>query len=217
MKNLLFFIILVIVFNIPGFAQESKKNEKVFEPDIKSKSIGLLFGFNGEVLNTDNYDAGIGARYYLNDNLVIRGALEIRYGSSETPEKDAFTKEMESKTSKTRIMLDCSYLLAKRRICPYLGFGIGFSTITYEFKQNGTTNKNSDTGRDYSFYFLGGAELFILKYLSISTEYRLTFSLYSPNDSEIQYEGKPTQILPGTKSFSINTGSTGLFTVAFYF
>jgi hypothetical protein len=219
MKKLLVSFILMVIFTIFGIAQENKSSEKenAFVPEIKSGSTGLLFAFDGELLRANTYNGGIGLKYFMKDNLAIRGVLSLNYKNQNTPKSESTTYDNESTNFNLGISGDFEYYLKKGRVSPYIGAGLGFSTSSSEQKSGGYTYTNNDAGFTLSFYLLAGAELFILPELSLSAEYRLTMNSFSASDREITYTGQKTQITKGTSNFSINTGSIGALTISFYF
>ena len=197
-------------------------------PSIGLHSKAMLFSFSGlSVLGAGAFEGGFGGKYYLMENIAIRGSLQFLTASASTP--GTIT---DGDTSATRFGLSAAaeYHLLKTRVSPYVGGGLSFSTTSTSDKNavntaggTQTTTKNKIGGESiggktylggtgFGINGLAGVEFFIAKEVSLSAEYQLGYSLLSEAD---QVAGTVT-----TKAGSINTfgiTATGLLTLAFYF
>jgi hypothetical protein len=216
MKNLFLSLALILNFSFICLSQE-KANDEVFAPSIKKGTVGLLFSLEGEQLKANAFNNGIGIKYFPSENCALRGSMYIGYASSNTPASTQNTDEKKTTQLDFGMTFDCSYYLKKGRLNPYIGAGLGIATSSNKEEQGDYYRENYGKGTKYSVFLLGGAEVFLLKELSLSAEYRLSLNSFSAKDNEMKYAGQTVQKTPGTDTFDFETNSVGMLTISFYF
>ncbi len=224
MKKLYNVLIAVLTISSFLFAQSEVK------PTLYAGSKALLFQFSGLAnIGAGNFEGGVGGKYFLNSNLAIRGGLQFANASVSTPN----TNLPDNKNSATTFGINgaVEYHLSTKRVSPYLGGGIAFSTTSTEETQQtvGGENKVSNNrngvniggnafnaGTTISVFGMVGAEFFIYDELSLGAEYRVGFSSTSQADEEVTV-GNQTTTTAGGSLTTIGLTSQGFITLAIYF
>lgn len=212
-KLLVAALLLVMSANVNIFAQESGYK-------------AILFQFDGlSLLRANAFDGGVGAKYYLNNRMAVRGVVQFTMASSVTPWTGAAAgNDGESSVTTIGVGAAFEYHMVVGKLSPYFGGGFGFRSVTSEEKSpyaNGgsqTVIKDDpayNAGTNLSLYALLGVEYYIYDNVSLAAEYRLGFNSLSRADYSITSGGITSTSKMGSMT-SIGTGSQGLFTLAFY-
>ena len=230
MRNVIL-ITLIFLCSIV-FGQEESKTS------IAAGAKALVFEFDGlAYLSADSYEGGIGAKMFFNRKLALRFIFNFDRISEEEPANpptgfDDAKGEYVSTSFGLGAGLEY-HLRSKARVSPYFGGGFGFARISSEdkpsewwFPGNDESRMITERSGSYNFDLMGliGAELFIMKEVSLSAEYILNMRFYNEGDIKYTYvvlSGSPT--LPdsyttkGTSGWSIGTGSRGRLILCIYF
>lgn len=200
-------------------------------------SRALLFSFGGLAnLSANDFNGGIGAKYFLSEALAVRGGINFASASRTIPANPSpGNVGVDGSQSATLIGFNggVEYRLAKGRTVPIVGGGISFQTVSTENKAlinnvappppGQTVTKNSaagelgyQAGTTLSLFALAGFEFFLWKEISLSGEYRLGFSSTSRKDQEQTVANVTTTTKLG-RSSTIGIAATGALTLAVYF
>jgi len=237
MKSVIIIILCVLTVSVL-FGQETK--EEVF---FSRGSRALLFSFSGlSFLNADEFNGGIGGKYFLNDNVALRVGLNFDYSSTTTP-ANADTSQMGEDGSASSMEFGISaaveWHLTRGRVSPYLGGGAMYSNRSTE-QYSAAVWANNDPGPIYRTTFettgistievfgIAGVEVFITKGVSLAAEYHLRYRYASNGDNDrtvsvIHGELPPGVTLPDFPTVEGNTVSHigfttgGALTLAVYF
>lgn len=218
-----------------GFAPVSNAQD-VFTPP-STGSMALLFEFDGlNTLRANAFDGGLGFKMFFAPNMAFRGSLQFAHASSDIPANPgAGQTGSDGDESGTTFGISAALELhlASRRVSPYIGGGVAFSSTSTEENtptvgnQVKTTVKNRiggvninqvtfTAGTQFSVFAMVGAELFIIRELSLAAEYQLGYTKFSQSDQEVT-QGATTVKTTGPGSSSFGIQSQGVFTLAFYF
>lgn len=207
-------------------------------PALQSGSKALLFTFSGlDNLNANSFDGGFGAKYYLSPSMALRGGLQFASASEDNPANPpSGVQAQDGEISGTRVGISgaLEFHGGAGRVTPMWGVGAAISIASTERKNpnfgpasDQVIVKNSANGENINglnfaggsqmdLFALLGAEFFIVKEASLSTEYRLGFSKISRKDQETtQGPNTSTTKLGGGSGFGIATA--GVLTLAIYF
>ena len=175
----------------------------------------LLFEFDGlDNLGVDEFYGGLGIKIMMSSVAVRTGITFGSYSSEDIhQEPNVGDKDSEMEFG---LNLDLLYYLAENRVAPYIGVGFGFNY--YKYKEEDAHDIEDQTYGEYeaSGFGLGvglllGAEVFVVKNLSLSGEYQIGFmsdSATSPSDSGQDYK-------KGSSMIGIQT--SGTLTLSVYF
>ncbi len=230
MRNIL--VISLIFLCTIVFAQEEPKTS------IKGGAKALIFEFDGlDNLSADSYEGGIGGKIFFNKTIALRVVLNFdRFSYKDPANPSAGNEGVDGEYVETTFGLGSGvefHLRNKSRVSPYFGAGIGFSVTSEDYKPMVEYNPifdnsrwNRETSGIYEFALMGviGAELFILKEVSLSAEYMLNIGFFSNGESkynEVALSGNPV-IDPSytekeSSGWMINTGSRGRLILSIYF
>jgi hypothetical protein len=203
-------------------------------PTIGTGSKALLFSFSGlSFLNANAFNGGIGGKYFLMENLALRGGLQFMSVSKSIPANPPVgVTGTDGSQSAFQLGINAAaeYHLSKARVSPYVGGGLLFSTTSTNNKtpvtgaaasvetKNARNGENIDGttylgGLSFGVSGLGGVEFFITNEISLAAEYQLGYTLLS-RYSEKVVNGLETKV--GSKN-TIGITSTGALTLAVYF
>ncbi len=208
------------------------------ETSIAPSAKALLFSFSGLAnLGANEFQGGIGGKYFLSNDMALRGSLQIASASQTVPANPpAGLPGQDGSTSALQLGLSGIleyHLTTKSRVSPYIGGGIGVSYTTTESKNAvvggglQTTVKNDAAGENiggmnfaagfaFSIGAVAGVEFFATKELSISAEYMLGFETNSRLDQEVSTGSTTTTTeVGGLSAFGVK--SAGTLTLAVYF
>ena len=230
MRNIL--VVILIFMCTFTFAQDESKTS------IAGGAKALVFEFDGlDNLSADSYQGGIGAKLFLNNSMALRMMFNFDRLSEEDPANPATGLEgTNGEYINTNFGLGAGleiHLGNKSRVSPYFGGGLGFTygsavykpPIVYDQGASVTRVEQETTGI-YQFNLVGiiGAELFILKEVSLSAEYMLSIGFYGNGDTKytpVAVSGTPpvgdSYTLKGNSGWYIGTGSAGQLLLSIYF
>ncbi len=213
---------LLVLATVQTFSQETF---------VAAGSKSVLFSFSGlSDLGAGDFAGGAGVKYFLNSQSALRVGLQLTQASTTTPANPP-TGGVGADGSSSKFGFGLSaaleYHLSAKRVSPYLGGGISFSTSSDENKglfsgPSGspivqTTTKNASGNTTFSIFGLFGAEYFIADAVSLAAEYQLGYGMTSAKDKEVSTPGYPTVTTKGESKGSISLNSAGTLTLAIYF
>jgi len=230
-KVICFFIIILLSMN--AFAQEQ---ESYFASGDKS----ILFSFRGlDNLGLTDYYNGIGAKYFIDDELAVRVGFQIGGTSTTTPaNQDTSENGLDGESSSSIFGISGAIVwhAKNQKFSPFAGAGISLSRSSSESKNavvwpklsTGLVTRTTTTtsgGMTYSIFALAGVEIFITKSISITGEYEFAFDHDSSNETKTRVNAiqgthpniPNTQTIDGPSSNSYGIHSTGLLIIAIYF
>ena len=202
-----------------------------------------LFTFSGlSNLGASSYNGGIGAKFFLSNNMAVRGGVQFAHSSLDvlwTPVPVPPNSSLDGYRHGTMFGISAAveYHLLPTRVSPYIGAGVGFSSASTEDKtpvvgnppnaQNQQVTKNLTNGETIKgIYYnpgttlnigaIAGVEFFITKEVSLSAEYVIGYSTLSPSDQEVTL-GPTTTTTPSASSSSISISNAGTLSLAVYF
>ncbi len=225
MRKLLVVLFVVISFSANIFAQEVK-------PAPMAGTAGILFTFSGfSNLGAGNFEGGFGGKYFFTKNFALRGIVSFTNASLTEP-----TATIDEETSATRFGIGAAveYHFMTKRVSPYIGGGVQFSTTSTEHSYpSGFEEKTTETdysvsingsgfsgGTSFTVFGAVGAEFFLFDELSLAAEYRLGLESFSQADPEVKVEGpgySTTVTGKGASTSVIALDSQGFLTLAIYF
>jgi hypothetical protein len=210
-------------------------------PNIQAGSKALLFSFGGlGFLSAGTFDGGIGARYFLNESMSVRGGLQFTSASQTNPANPAAGQAgADGTASATVIGIEgaAEWHMGKGRVVPYAGVGLAFATTSTDSKpavtgvaplvQSETKNSGGGltvNGTSYSggttiqVFGLAGVEFFLYKELSLSAEYQLGYMSISRKDQVFSPGGGgASTTTKGGSGSNIGITNSGVLTLAVYF
>lgn len=218
---------LLLFFNSFAIAQNEdkpKKDRRMFAEGSKD----LLFEFDGfSDLGAGSYLDGFGAKYFLSQKMAIRGVLQIESRKESNPFNPPpgsgdTGKDGEEKFSRFGIAAAVEMHTGAKRVSPFWGGGIGFSSASSEEKLVSTDPdpqiviKNENGYTEIAVFALLGAEFFLYKKLiSLAAEYQLGYYNRSNKDEKVTSGNQTTTIKQGSdRLFGIT--NSGLLTLAVY-
>lgn len=160
----------------------------------------ILFNFSGlGIISLNKYDGGIGGKYFIADNLAVRGMFLL--GINNTSSNSA----PQASTSRLTFGLEGGleyHLPLASHLSPFVGGDLSFQTI-------GTTvdpGNSRSTNTNFGLNAIGGVEYFFTNNISLSAEYQFGVNL-----------GNSTATgSPGSSTFNLGVQTAGL-TLAAYF
>jgi hypothetical protein len=222
MKNL---IVIAIIFMmvLSMYAQEEK-------PFMEKGAKALLFEFSGlDDIGANSYRGGFGAKYFWSNDLAIRGSLQFANIRENIPFQGTDGVDGYEKASQFGLLAAVEKHLTTNRLSPYFGGGLGFSFTSTEEKtaaadtdvqityKNGSVFDGDFRGEtEFQVFGMIGAEIFILRMLSLSAEYQLVYARSSAKDYEVT-QGTTTQTFKQGNIRGFGIISVGVLTVAVYF
>jgi hypothetical protein len=200
--------------------------------DLRSNNQALLFSFGGlSNMALGDFDAGpiagIGAKLYnAAGTMAVRPAILFGMNSSET---DLHTEDVvnpKEKTTSFGVMVDLIKPLVKSNLAPFVGVGGGYYSQKYHYDaahESGEEVGVEDASKSgFSIRGIVGVEWFFKKNVSVSGEYRLSFTKGS-SEAKAKDAGEDEwdyinylDGFPNGKGTFIGVGASGLITVAFY-
>jgi hypothetical protein len=206
---------------------------------VSSGSKAVLFSFNGlDVLNAGAFKGGFGGKYFLSNQLAIRGGLQLGFASETIPANPGpGGASVDGNISASTFGLNgaVEYHLTSQRVSPYLGGGAELSFTRTQSKsaevgnpppaqtvvQDRIGGENIDgvtynPGTLFGVYGILGVEFFIVDDLSLSAEYHLGISFTSQPDQQVT-TGNTTVTTIGGSSSEFGIGTGGMLTLAVYF
>lgn len=168
----------------------------------------VLFNFTGlSTLNLGAYNGGVGGKYFISDDIAVRGMLLFGVDNETTKGTVDFTNATDNKLS-FGIGGGLEYHLPlASRVSPYLGGEVFFmnsaETFTPSVLAGGTANSIKTTTTSFGLGAIAGVEYFFNDNVSLAAEYQ--FGVESDNTTN-----------PGTDELKIGFQTAGL-TFAVYF
>jgi opacity protein-like surface antigen len=194
-----------------------------------------LFTFNGlSNLGAGDYNGGLGVKYYLANNMAIRGGIQFgtyAYVNYANPGTGQTGIDGEESALQYGINGAFEYHLATGRVSPYVGAGFGFTSTSTEdlteevgappAAQDKTVNSIGGeggylAGTELSLGALAGLEFFVTKEISLSAEYWLGYSSLARSDQEFTTGSTTTTTRIGAGG-GIYVTTTGALTLSVYF
>ncbi|MGB7219994.1 MAG: hypothetical protein WBD07_14450 [Vicinamibacterales bacterium] len=203
-------------------------------PNLAKGSKALVFEFNGltttAVTNsTTGPISGAGFKYYLSPVNAVRGILELAMTNNTiaaNPGTGQTGIDGSNKSSAVGVAVALEHHMGMGRLSPYIGAGGLFRTSSSETVNAvvgnppgpQTTTKNGGGGSSNQFGGFGtaGFEFFLTNQVSVSGEYRLTFTATSPKDQEVTTGATTTTTKFGSQK-NLGLNSSGFLTMSFYF
>jgi opacity protein-like surface antigen len=201
----------------------------------------MLFSFSGlATLGASEFDGGIGAKYYLLDQLALRIGLPFAYANQSIPANaPAGSTGTDGSTSAVRFGLSAAaeYHLLKTRVSPYVGGGLGFTNTSTKSKtavvapltQSTTDNRAAGetiggngfaAGTAFDVGGIAGVEFFIVKELSLSAEYQLGYLMNARSDQKVTTVVGTTTTTTTTQEGTLSQfgiSAAGVLTLSVYF
>ncbi len=207
---------LIAVTAIAG-AQDVRKSQG---------DLAFLFAYNGIGSSTVGaFNGGVGAQWYLSNDMALRLGLGFGTSSIETPAGGTNTSTL----SGTAISLAPGIrmnIASNSNVVGYVGGQVMFGTTSTKSEVTGSTNTPETSATNLGVGLFFGAEWFPTKNISLGMEYGLGFMSSSssssaggtttdgPSTSSI-YLGTPASITGGATP-GVAIGSVAI-TAAFYF
>ena len=215
---------LVLFFSL-SLGQDQE--EKTF---IEKSSKAILFDFSGlDNLGANEFNGGIGGKYYIKSNWAVRAGLQYMNISEDIPFQGTGGIDGETQASQFGISAALEIHMTKKRISPYYGAGLNLIFASTESKSaeadptDQVIIKNDrngefgyDGGTELTIFGLVGVEVFVFKSLSLAAEYRLGFSHMSLKDEE-RTQGNTTVTFKQGSIQELGITSSGVLTLAVYF
>ena len=223
MRRLMAFIIVYALSVGITFAQEDK-------PFMAKGDKAILFEFSGlDNLGARSFEGGIGGKYYLSQDMAIRGGIQLASINEDYPFQGSGGVDGEAYASRFGVSAAIEFHLSTKRVSPYYGAGVGLSFTSTESKSveadpadQVTIKNNSDGefgyfgGTEFDIFGMLGTEIYIFDNFSLAAEYRLGFSYLSRKDEEISQGNQSTSIKQGSRQ-EFGLASAGVLTLAIYF
>ncbi len=208
-------------------------------PSIGRGSKAVLFSFGGlSFLSAGTFDGGVGARYFLSDEMSVRAGVQFTSASQTTSANPGAGQAGSDGTASATVLgLEgaAEWHMGKGRVVPYMGVGAAFSTASTDTKPvvtgapplNQPETKNGQFGLSVNgttyyggttlqIFGLAGVEFFLYKELSLSAEYQLGYMSTSRKDQEVSAGGTTTTTKVGSAS-NIGITNSGVLTLSVYF
>ena len=231
MKSI-FTICLVLICSFV-FAQENVTS-------VAEGSRAILFSFRGlDFLNANEYNGGIGGKYFIAPDLAVRVGLVLDSFTETTPANaDSTEKGSDGEYSAFSFGINAAveWHLTAKRVSPYVGGGISYTSSSIEqypdvtWPQSFTglvwrTKTTTDGIGGFSIFGIAGVEIFIIKEISLSAEYHIAYKSMADGDvkqSITVLQGDVASVpdlptLKGNETSSFGFESAGFLTLAVYF
>lgn len=190
--------------------------EETHQEDQKSK-FGLIFSLSGlDDLRLNEFDGGIGGKYFLNERLALRGVLDLSVSSTNSEisstlgsdELDSFSLGISSGVE--------FHFRGRDRMSPYLGAEFGVHTSSSNFTNTADTISLREVDNDLISYRGGvflGFEIYPVKFFSMSGEYGLSLSFGSTKSTTTENNMVTRR---ESDAILLETSSKGLLILTFY-
>ncbi len=160
----------------------------------------VLFNFSGlGILSLNKYDGGIGGKYFIADNMAVRGMFLLGINNTSS------NSNPQSSTNQMSFGLEGGleyHLPLASHLSPYFGGDLSFMTSAATINPGNARSTNTNFGLGA----IGGIEYFFNSNISLSAEYQFGINL-----------GNSTATgSPGNSSLQIGFQTAGL-TLAAYF
>ena len=233
MKKIFAVAVTLLIVSSAAFGQEGGE----FIPNLVAGSKAVLFSFDNFDIGTFERSSGIGAKYYVLDNLAARARLSfVRAGAAfpANPPSGQTGKDGEASAIFFGASTAVEWHLGAERVSPYLGGRIDFSstatlsksavigsipqtTILNNSKCENIRGGTYCGGIGFNVSALAGVEFFLLEDVSLGTEYRFGFTNVFGADEEVRVENATTTTTKqGSSNFLGFSTGAGL-TLAIYF
>jgi hypothetical protein len=234
MRNILLFSLIFLCTIV--FAQEESKTS------IAGGAKALIFEFDGlDNLSANSYEGGIGGKIFFSNSLALRVGFNFDRISEEYPANpSAVQRGVKGEYVETAFGIGAGieiHTRSKSRVSPYFGGGFEFMHGSSEYKpvtyypdidDYPATRIVTERTGIYEFNLLGviGAELFVLKELSLSAEYVINIGFYGDGDvkrTEVAVSGDPDPTVAesytekGDSGWMIGTNARGRLILSIYF
>jgi len=174
MKKVLFMMFCLLFASMPALAAEPVKSTPKPRSSIHSHQAGMvsldltILPVNTDVPSDPKAIAILGGKYFLTDSSALEGGFGISWRNEKTYNDPL--KDDQKKGFGLGLYGAYVYYMTNKRISPYLKVGLGISS------RSGAHYEPYD---DFGFDALGGlgAEFFVTKEFSISTEALLRLQL----------------------------------------
>ncbi len=231
---------LLVALVLVGFvatASMAQETENIIRPSTKSGSAAMYFSFgglsdlgiNGVQLagllfpgegTVDGIKViGAGGKFYISDDLAIRGLLA--FATSSKGDAD-LTKSANGKVSTTQFGVGAGIELHTRpvySISPYFGGQVAFASANQTTTKNlvaktggkistlaTTTSETKLSASGFGIEVLAGFDWYVFRGIAIGAEYGLNFSTASASSTS----GGTTTDVPSATSIAIGVGSVHL-------
>jgi opacity protein-like surface antigen len=225
MKRLITLIVVLSLFASVSLAADPK-------PVTNAGAKALLFDLGGLAsLSAGNYQGGLGAKYYIAQDMAIR--LSLGFRTSTETEKNTqnplpTNRLAESKLTSTAFTIApaFTYNVAKTStVAAYVGGMLSFTTAEDKREGNNTSlNVGYDSGESYresttSWGVAGilGVEWFPWENISFSGEYRLGYTSSSGETESTTTAATTTIDGPDSSQFGLGSANSAALTLAIYF
>jgi opacity protein-like surface antigen len=228
MKRLVAVLLVLVLVCGPALAADTAK------PITKAGSKALMFDLGGLAnLSANNYQGGLGFKYYISNGFAVRVALGFTMSSvteknpsTVTPLPATQLSESKLSSMSFTIAPGIQYdLVTTNAVVAYVGAQVSFTSSSQE-----RTGNNAGTGvgflKDYSYKTSSsifgaaafiGVEWFAWENISLAGEYRFGFSTSSGKSESSSPTASASQDAPSTTAFGINSGNGANLTLAVYF
>ena len=223
MRQFLIILVVILLSVSLSFGQEDK-------PFMTKGDKALLFEFRGlNDLGAHSFNGGIGGKYYLSQDMAIRGGLQFVSINEDDPFQGTGGADGEASASQFGLSAALEIHLGTKRVSPYYGGGLGVSFTSTESKNavanpdNQVTIKNNNNGEfgyyggtEFNIFGMLGTEVYLFENFSLAAEYRLGFSYTSRKDEEVTQGNQTVTTKQGALQV-IGIASSGVLTLAIYF
>lgn len=176
-----------------------------------SGDLSMLFTLNGlQNIGAGNFMGGVGAGYYLSNNMQLRGG--VGFGTSTTTQGEGTSEDKTSLTSFTIAPALRMNLVNSSNVVAYTGVQVAFTSGSGSTTEDGVATGTSSSSTIGAGILLG-AEWFPWRNVSLGLEYGLG---YSSTSSSTTATGGSEVKGPSTSSINLGLG-TVQFMLAFYF
>lgn len=204
------------------------------KPITKAGSKALMFDLGGlAALSANNYQGGLGLKYYISNGFAVRVALGFNLSSETTKNPSTVvplpaTQLSESKLSSMSFTIapGIQYdLVTTNAVVAYVGGQVSFTSSNQERTGNNAgfgVNFTKDNSFKSSSTVFGaaafiGVEWFAWESLSLAGEYRFGFSTSSGKTESSSPTASASQDAPSSTAFGINSGNGANLTLSVYF
>jgi opacity protein-like surface antigen len=194
--------------------------------DLRTNNQALLFSFGGlSDMSLGNFDGGpatgIGFKLYnAAGTMAVRPMVMFGIDNTEDdPGVEGVTGAKEKITG-YGAMIDLIKPLVKANLAPYVGAGAGYMVVkdrneSAYLTDGGDPDIDETTISGFTVRGILGVEWFVKKNVSVSGEYRLSFTS-GKGEVKSQAGGDDEWDKASTKETTIGIGASGLLTLSFY-